>query len=140
MTSSGHKNIYLHKCGWVVRIQRPGIKYRFYIPCGKDRQASLSLAIAERDRFLELHGRYGKPKSNTGVVGICNMTKWTRGRSYEVFSVVTKAPRHIRNFYYRGPEGRLRALRKAIAWRAQRCGEDLAFLTTQAKQNGVLDA
>jgi hypothetical protein len=132
------KNICAHRDGWLVQVKRSGIKYQAFFGYGPDRAASLQRAIAERDRFYDLYGRYAtghKPRSNTGLCGISETTKWSHGRPYECFSVsFQRGAVGMKRFRYRTPGDRSRALRDAVAYRARLSGEDFADLMKQAEQ------
>ena len=131
------KNIFEIPYGWRVIIIRPGIKFDAFFKFGDDKAAALQRAIAGRDRFLDLHGRSTSGqavRSNTGIAGVCETTKWHHGRPYECFQVTKGHPRNgIRKFYYYGIAERKRAFRRAVAFRARLAGEDAAGLLKQAE-------
>lgn len=133
-----NRNITAHPDGWLVQVTRSGIKYQAYFAYGKDRAAALQRAIAERERFFDLYGRYvtgHKPRSNTGIAGISETTKWSHGKPYETFSVSFKRGAvGMKRFRYRTLGDRSRALRKAIAYRARIAGEDFAELLKQSEK------
>jgi len=139
------QNIYEIPYGYRVLISRPGIKFDVFIRFGKvggrtsAKPAALARAIAERDRFLALHGRtYSgqQPRSNTGISGISEVTKWFHNRPLDCFQVtIARSQRiHPKRFAFRHAAGREPALRAAIAWRSRHTGEDPAQLLNQAKE------
>jgi hypothetical protein len=115
------KHIYPNtRGGYVVRIKRASVKL---IYCTGD----LTKAIAKRDEFLALHGRIAiaPPRSNTGITGISEVTKWRHNRAYDCFQVTTanpRKPRAMKRFGYRNLAQRAEALQAAIAYRAQALG------------------
>lgn len=114
------KNIYPNTGGgFVVRIKRGDVKLTF---CTRE----LARALAVREQFVALHGRVAiRPaRSNTGITGISEVTKWWHNRPYDCFQVTTGNPRrpgNMRRFFYRAGE-RQAALRAAIAHRARVLG------------------
>ena len=120
------KHIYANTGGgYVVRIKRGDVKLTF---CTRD----LAAAVAARDRFLALHGRIAipRPKSNTGVTGISEVTKWFHSKPYDCFSVTAGHPRKgVHRFFYRTLADRPRAWREAVAARARLLGVTEAEVT-----------
>jgi hypothetical protein len=115
------KNIYANTGGgYVVRIKRSGVKL---IYC----TASLARALEKRDEFLTLHGRIAiaAPRSNTGITGISEVTKWRHNRAYDCFQVTTASPRQpgaMKRFGFRTLAEREQALQSAINHRARGLG------------------
>ena len=133
------QNIFEIPYGYRVIINRTGVRYQVFIKFGDDKPAALARAIAERDNFFAEHGEFGtsgqRPRSNTGISGISEVTKWFHNKPAECFSVTAGHPRHgITRFFYRGSKQRSVALRRAIAHRARLAGEDAAQLLAQAKE------
>jgi hypothetical protein len=116
------KNIYAHPDGWFVRLKRNKMTYSAFFGYGPDRDASLQRAIAARDEFYRLHGE--KPtipvRSNTGILGISEMTKWNHCKPMQCFQVTFGDPRvKTRRFPYTSFSEREKALQNAIACRRQ---------------------
>jgi len=115
--------------GYVVRIRREKVqRYAF--------RTTLRAAIAIRDEFLAGHpvvlprpAFATKAHSNTGLVGICETHKPSRGKkTYPCFAVSwAPAPREQRTrfFHFDSPRQRAKALRDAIAFRAAMLEERL---------------
>jgi hypothetical protein len=114
--------------GYVVRIRREGYqRYAF--------RTTLRAAMAVRDEFLA--GRpiilprpsfAKKAHSNTGYVGICETHHRSRRRAYPCFAVSWAAAplkQRTRFFRFDSPRTRTKALRDAIAFRAEMIEERL---------------
>ena len=133
------KNIYEIPYGYRVIINRAEVRFQAYFAFGDDKAMALKRAIVERDNFFAVHGSGGisgqRPRSNTGISGISEVTKWFHNKPAECFSVTAGHPRHgITRFFYRGSKQRSVALRRAIAHRARLAGEDATQLLAQAKE------
>lgn len=139
------KNISLLKGGYNVRVGRAGVVYRAWVPGsyrppsspspgGEGRgeggplstDAALARAIALRDRFLRIHGEVNRHrvqgKSNTGLAGISETTKWKRNHSYPGFSVDWCERGRHRNRHFRYAPGfctREQAAAQARSFRAR---------------------
>lgn len=116
------KNIIERSSGYRVKIQRERLTYRAYVPYGHDRAAALRQAVALRDEFYAVHGQYGPsgqaPRSNTGITGICETTKWYGGKPYSCFEVCHG--RHTyRRFVFKTLSEREAAMASAIALRQE---------------------
>lgn len=118
------RNISLLKGGYNVRVGRAGVVYRAWVRDGS--AAGLARAIALRDRFLRLHGEVNRHrvqgKSNTGLAGISETTKWKRNHSYPGFSVDWCERGRHRNKHFRYAPGlctREQAAAQARAFRAR---------------------
>ena len=136
-------NIYEIPHGYRVIINRPEIRYQVFVAFGTDKAAALQRAIAERDQFFALHGKFGtsgqRVRSNTGVAGVSETVKWVGNNSYNCFQVTAgSCHKGIEKFFYRGAAQRSRVLRAAIARRSQLAGEDAAQLLAQAEKAGAL--
>lgn len=121
------KNVYVNSGGgWIVRIKRGAVKFTACVPFGLDRDASLAQAVALRDRFYARHGKFAlaPARSNTGITGITEVTKWFHSRPYDCFQVTATNPRRggMKRFYYKGETDRTRALRAAVSHRARVTG------------------
>lgn len=129
------KNIYPnHDNGWIVKITRARVQFVACVPFSGDEAAALVRAVAKRDALLAQHGRpsLASARSNTGLTGICEVTKWWHSKPYDCFQVTTANPRKpgaMKRFFYRGLADRARALRAAIAHRARALGVTVADLT-----------
>jgi hypothetical protein len=113
-------HIYAHPDGWIVKLIRGGIRYQAFIAHGTDRAAALKKAEATRDEFIRIHGAQHviPARSNTGLLGITEVTKWSHGKPQPCFQVTLGDPRKTtRRFNYRTFMGREVALQKAIAHR-----------------------
>jgi hypothetical protein len=126
------RNIYPNTGGgYVVRVTRAGVKL---VSCTAD----LARAIAIRDQFIQQHGDVKRiARSNTGLLGITEVTKWHHSRAYPCFQVTTRHPKHgdMKRFFYSGGgssrltsdlrplTSRRDALRAAAAHRARLTGE-----------------
>ena len=116
------KNIYANTgAGFVVKIKRAKVQFVECIPFSGDEAAALVTAVARRDALLAQHGRVAidQARSNTGITGICEVTKWFHSKPYDCFQVTTRNPRRggMKRFFYRGLAQRPRALRAAVAFR-----------------------
>ena len=134
------KNIYEIPYGYRVIIKRSDVRFDVFIQFGADKVAALQKAQAERDNFFAVHGQFGpsgqRPRSNTGISGLSEVTKWFHNQPYNCFQVTvgksnTNPP--VR-FHYRGTSGRLVAFHKALAYRVKHTGEDKTALIAQAKE------
>lgn len=120
------KNIYEIPHGWRVIINRSDLRYQAFVAFGGDKAAALQKAIAIRDEYFALVGVAESPsgqraRSNTGISGISEQTKWFHGKPYYCFEVSCGHPRKgTRRFYYRNVSGREQALAAAIEHRNQR--------------------
>lgn len=109
-----------HPDGWIVKVIRAGIRYQAFVAHGADRAAALAQAEATRDEFIRIHGAHATPapRSNTGLLGITEVTKWNHGKPQPCFQVTLGDPRHsTRRFNYTTFSQREKALKKAIAHR-----------------------
>lgn len=116
------KNIYEIPYGFRVIIHRPELTYRAFVKFGDDRAAALKKAQALRDEFFAVHGEFGisgqRPRSNTGISGISEQTKWFHGQPKQCFQVTCGHPKKgMRRFYYQTFAGRELALNRAVAHR-----------------------
>ena len=134
------KNIYEIPYGYRVIINRSEVRFQAFFQFGDDKAAALQRAIAERDNFFAIHGSGGisgqRPRSNTGISGLSEVTKWFHNQPYNCFQVTvgksnTNPP--VR-FHYRGTSGRLVAFHKALAYRVKQTGEDKTALIAQARE------
>ena len=117
---NGMNHIYPHPDGWIVKVTRAGIRYQAFVAHGADRPAALKKAKATRDEFIRIHGEHHviPPRSNTGLLGITETTKWSHGKPKPCFQVTLGDPRHsTRRFNYTTFGQRETALQKAIAHR-----------------------
>ena len=132
------KNITAHPDGWIVQVKRNGIMYRAFFAYGAGKTAALFRAVAERERFYELYGRYvtgHRPRSNTGISGISELTTWSHNVPRNCFSVTyQRGAVDMKRFFYKSAAERPFALRAAIAYRARLAGEDAARLLAQAQE------
>lgn len=131
-----HRFIKLAPAAYRVRIQRQNITLQAYLPftTPETQAAALQLAIRTRDQFLIAAGpalpkrapapeyRPGSrlPRSNTGIPGICETTKWVGGTREDCFSVYLGKHHEpkMKRVYYGKMRSREAALQKAIALRA----------------------
>ena len=134
------KNIYEIPYGYRVIINRAEVRFQAFFAFGEDKAAALKCAIAERDNFFAVHGSGGisgqRPRSNTGISGVSEVTKWFHNQPYQCFQV-TVGNSHVHQpvrFHYRGTSGRLVAFHKALAFRVKQTGEDKTALIAQAKE------
>lgn len=121
--------------GWRVDIARSGGRLRRFVAYAGDRAAALLEAVRVRDELaaqLPL-----RPRSNTGVTGVTEVTHWTRNVPQPCFVVTVGKPTRNwkRRFFYRSFAQRESALRAAIAHRARVAGEDAAALLKAAGLN-----
>ena len=127
------KHIYQDPYGYRLEIVRNQVTFRSYVRFGDDRAAALKKIVAIRDDYLSkaevLRGR-----SNTGVAGVSELAHWTGGRPRQCFQVTSGSPgpNWMRRFFYTTLTGRQRALRRAVAHRARRTGENLTQLLEAA--------
>jgi hypothetical protein len=134
------KNIYDNGYGYRVMIKRASLKFDALFKFGSDKPAALARAIAERDAFFAACGETShsgqKVRSNTGIAGISEVTKWFHNRPLDCFQVTIGRPQTtgVKRFTYHGVAGRERALRAAIAHRTRATGEDPAQLLNQARE------
>lgn len=113
-------HIYPHPDGWIVRVIRQGIRYSAFIAHGTDRAAALRKAKATRDEFIRIHGAKTTlgPRSNTGLLGITEVIKWSHGKPQTCFQVTCGDPRqNTRRFSFTTISQRDKALAEAIACR-----------------------
>jgi hypothetical protein len=118
------KHICAHPEGLLVRIRRGDVTYQAFV--NKSRSNALAEAIAIRERFLQIAGRpKRKARSNTGVLGVSEITHWKRSRPYDVFSVSWSAGGRVyhRRVSYGLKRSRESALREAVALRVRMTGE-----------------
>lgn len=113
-------HIYPHPDGWIVKVIRGGIRYQAFVAHGANRAAALVKAEATRDEFIRIHGAHHTipVRSNTGLLGITEITKWNHGKPQPCFQVTLGDPRHsTRRFNYTTFNQREKALEKSIAHR-----------------------
>jgi hypothetical protein len=119
------KNISAHPDGWLVRVERLGVRYQAFVPYGPvgtrstaSQIKSLARAIALRDGFYRIAGECSRPNvigphkrghSNTGEPGISESCHWSHQRPHPCFIVHVRRLRADgttrgtnRRFYY-GP-------------------------------------
>lgn len=132
------KHIYPNSgAGYVIRLKRAQVQIVACIPFGGDQAAALVRAVAKRDALLAEHGPAGiaPARSNTGITGICEVTKWFHSKPYDCFQVTTASPKKtgsMKRFFYRGESDREVALRRAIAHRARVLGVSEAEVLKEA--------
>ena len=134
------RNIYRHSgVGYALRIKRGGVKLVFLT-------RDLALAIQRRDQFIAQHGDVRRiARSNTGLVGITEVTKWFHSHAYPCFQVTTRHPKHgdMKRFFYgltsdrRPLTSRREALRAAVAHRTRLTGERITEQQIEEALNHV---
>ena len=127
------KNISADNYGYRVEMMRNGIKFDSFIRFDGDRAGALKKAIAIRDDFRARADAI-RPRSNTGVAGVTELTHWTRGYPQTCFVVTHGKPcrNWKRRFFYHTLSQRQRALRAAVAHRARLSGEPIHQLLEAA--------
>jgi len=139
------KNISAHPDGWLVRVERLGVRYQAFVayhwkpsrpslPSLTSRETSLARAIALRDGFYRIAGECSRPKvlgpharghSNTGTPGISESCHWSHQRPHPCFIVHFRCLRpdgstrgNNKRFYYGGVGSRTSARPREQAFKA----------------------
>lgn len=89
-------HVHAKKGGYEVMIKRQGVVYRVWLSAsGRADGEVLAEAMALRDKFVAMagpllrgaRGTYRRSRSNTGIPGISEFTRWMKSTPREAFAV-----------------------------------------------------